>query len=121
MDALGYNIWLHKYLAFILSSAFAGVAGVLFAHHKGFVSPEAASIVVSAEGLLMVILGGAATLSGPIVGALAITLLGNVASAWTTHWTLILGILYVLVVIIAPEGVAGSLKSALARRRKAAP
>jgi branched-chain amino acid transport system permease protein len=121
MDALGYNVWLHKYLAFILSCAFAGAAGVLFAYHKGFVSPDAASLVVSAEGLLMVILGGAATLSGPIIGALAITLCGNVASAWTTHWTSILGTLYVLVVIVAPDGIAGLLKAGLARRRKAKP
>ena len=63
MDALGYNVWLHKYIAFVLSAAFAGFAGVLFVYYKGFISPEAASIIVSAEVMLMVILGGAGTLS----------------------------------------------------------
>ncbi|SEC98146.1 branched-chain amino acid transport system permease protein [Rhizobiales bacterium GAS188] len=121
MDALGYNVWLYKYLAFILSAGFAAAAGVLFVYAKGFVSPEAASITVSAEALLMVILGGAATLSGPIVGAFAIILLSNIASSYSTHWTLLLGILYIVVVIVAPQGIVGAITASSTRARGAQP
>jgi branched-chain amino acid transport system permease protein len=120
MDALGYNVWLHKYIAFVLSAAFAGFAGVLFVYYKGFISPEAASIIVSAEVMLMVILGGAGTLAGPAVGAFTIILLSNFVSAYTARWTLILGLLYAFVVLAAPTGMVGALRAAWQRRRGAA-
>ena len=110
MDALGYNVWLHKYIAFVLASGLAGFAGVLFAYYKGFVSPETASIVVSAEVMLMVILGGAGTLFGPAIGAFAIILLSNFVSAYTARWTFILGALYAIVVLVAPDGIVGAFR-----------
>jgi branched-chain amino acid transport system permease protein len=118
MEALGYNVWLHKYLAFIMASAVAGCGGVLFVYYKGFVSPEAASIVVSAEVMLMVIVGGAGTLFGPAVGAFFIILLSNVVSAYTSRWTLVLGALYALVVLLAPDGIVGAIRK-LRRRAEA--
>jgi branched-chain amino acid transport system permease protein len=118
MSALGYNVWLHKYIAFVLSAGFAGFAGVLFVHYKGFVSPETASIVVSAEVMLMVILGGAGTLAGPVIGAFVIILLSNVISAYTARWNLILGGLYAVVVLLAPAGIVGELKIALKQWRQ---
>src|SRR5262245_48812939 len=65
MDCLGYHVWVHKYLAVLLAGGVAGIAGVLFVYYHGFVSPAELSLVLSAEGLLMVILGGAGTLLGP--------------------------------------------------------
>jgi branched-chain amino acid transport system permease protein len=121
MAALGYRVWLHKYLAFVLSSGFAGFAGVLFVYYKGFVSPESVSVVVSAEVMLMVILGGAGTLLGPILGALSIVLLSHVISGFTDRWILILGLLYAFVVLVAPQGIVGALDSLGARGRRAAP
>jgi branched-chain amino acid transport system permease protein len=117
MGALGYNVWLHKYIAFVLAAGLAGFAGVLFAYYKGFVSPEAASIVVSAEVMLMVILGGAGTLFGPAVGAFFIILLSNFVSAHTARWTFVLGALYAIVVLVAPDGIVGALRKLRARRR----
>lgn len=119
MNALGYHVWLHKYIVFVISGAFAGFAGVLFVQYKGFVSPEAASIVVSAEVMLMVILGGAATLSGPVIGAFIIILLSNFISAYTARWTFILGALYAIVMLAAPDGVVGEIRKALRRRERA--
>jgi branched-chain amino acid transport system permease protein len=118
MRALGYDVWLHKYLTFIVAGAFAGFAGVLFVEYKGFVSPDAASIVVSAEVMLMVILGGAASLSGPVIGAFAIILLSNFISSYTARWTFVLGALYAAVMLIAPDGIVGEVKKALRQRRK---
>ena len=86
---------------------------------EGFISPEAASIIVSAEVMLMVILGGAGTLAGPAVGAFTIILLSNFVSAYTARWTLILGLLYAFVVLAAPTGMVGALRAAWQRRRGA--
>jgi branched-chain amino acid transport system permease protein len=74
---------------------------------------------VSAEVMLMVILGGAGTLAGPVIGAFIIILLSNVISAYTTHWTFILGALYAVVMLVAPDGIVGELRAALRRRRMA--
>ncbi len=105
MRCLGYNTWLQKYLAFIVSGAFAGLAGVLLAYYNGFVSPENLHLVTSAEVLIMVILGGVGTLFGPALGAAVITLTKNLASGYTEHWMIILGAIYIGTVILAPQGV----------------
>src|SRR5205809_463456 len=68
MEALGYNVWLHKYLAFVISGAFAGAAGVLWAYYNGFVGPTDVQLLTSVEALLMVALGGPGTLVGPALG-----------------------------------------------------
>ena len=105
MRCLGYNTWLQKYLAFIVSAGFAGLAGVLLAYYNGFVSPENLHLVTSAEVLIMVILGGVGTLFGPAIGAAIITLVKNLVSAYTEHWMIILGAIYIGTVILAPRGV----------------
>src|SRR5207245_10116148 len=64
MRILGYNTWLHKYVAFIIAGGFGGLAGVLWATTNGHVSPEDVVLTTSVDALLMVVLGG----SGPLVG-----------------------------------------------------
>ena len=64
MQILGYNTWLHKYIAFIIAGAFGGLAGVLWAHTNGLISPETVVLTTSVDSLLMVVLGGAGTLIG---------------------------------------------------------
>ncbi|HYB72688.1 MAG TPA: branched-chain amino acid ABC transporter permease [Candidatus Sulfotelmatobacter sp.] len=104
MEALGYNVWLYKYLAFVLAAALAGLAGTLFGAYTGFVSPADLSIVTSARALLMVILGGAGTLAGPAVGAGAILLLESWVSTQLERWLSVLGAVYILVVVFCPHG-----------------
>lgn len=118
MQALGYNVWLTKYMVFVISGGFAALAGILMAYHKKFVSPEVLSVALSAEALLMVILGGAGTLFGPVVGAMAIVFLSNVISAYSDRWVLILGVIYVLVVLFAPAGIIGEIRAKLRVRTK---
>ena len=110
MMSLGYNVWLYKYLAFVIAGTVAGVAGMLAAYHIGYVSPADLGVLLSAKVLLMVILGGAGTLIGPALGAGLIVLLENVVSAQTERWTLILGAIYVSVVLFAPQGILGTFK-----------
>jgi len=109
MRALGYNVWLHKYLAFVLSGTLAGFAGVLWAYYNGFVSPVDVQLVTSVEALLMVALGGPGTLVGPAVGAAIIVFLKNFVSVYTKRWLLILGAVYIGAILFAPRGLVGGL------------
>ena len=105
MRSLGFNTWQHCYLSFILAGLFASVAGVLWAYYNGFVSPTYLDLTASSELFLMVTLGGPATLVGPVLGAGIIVLLKNVMSAYTARWLLILGIVYIVAIVVAPQGV----------------
>jgi branched-chain amino acid transport system permease protein len=104
MRALGYNTWLHKYLGYVISAAFSGVAGVLWAYYNGFVSPADLDLVATMETFFMVILGGPGTLIGPAIGAGIIIFLKNFISAYTPRWLIILGIIYIIIVLYAPNG-----------------
>ena len=110
MRALGYNVWLHKYLAFVIAGAFAGFAGVFWAYYNGFVSPVDVQLVTSVETLLMVALGGPGTLAGPALGAALIVFLKNFVSVYTKRWLLILGAVYIGVILFAPRGVLGAFR-----------
>lgn len=107
MSALGYNVWLHRYSAFLIAGLFAGVAGAMNAFYTGFVSPRDVSIAMSAEAILMVILGGTRTLWGPLIGAVVIVALRNFLSIYFDHWLIVLGLIFIAVVLIAPHGIAG--------------
>ncbi len=111
MQALGYNVWRYKFAAFILAAVFAAIPGALYAYYNHFVSPDYLQVFRSAEVLLMVILGGAGTLIGPVIGATAIVLLENLISAYTERWLLVMGVIYILVALFAPQGIIGFLRS----------
>jgi branched-chain amino acid transport system permease protein len=104
MKSLGFNTWLHCYLSYVLAGAFASVSGVVWAYYNGFVSPTYLDLTASSELFLMVTLGGPATLIGPVLGAGLIVLLKNVISAYTARWLLILGIVYIVTILLAPQG-----------------
>lgn len=118
MLALGYDAWLYKYLAFVLASSFAGLAGAMYAYYNKFVGIDYLHVVRSAEALLMVILGGAGTLVGPAIGAALIVLLENVISNYTQRWLLVLGAIYVVVTLLAPKGLVGLVVDRWQRRSK---
>jgi len=111
MTALGYNVWLTRFLAFLFSGFWSGVAGLLYLYYNQFISPQAVALSASAEALLMVIAGGTATLLGPIVGAVLVIVMKYVASAYIERWNFVLGAIFVLIVIFMPEGlVPGSVR-----------
>jgi branched-chain amino acid transport system permease protein len=116
MEVLGYNTWLYKYVAFVIAGVLAGAGGILFVYYNGFVSPAYLSIVFSATALIMVILGGAGTLLGPVVGSGVIVFLENVISAYTERWLLVLGLIYVAITLFAPGGLVGIARAWTARR-----
>jgi branched-chain amino acid transport system permease protein len=104
MRSLGVNTWLHCYLSYVLAGAFASVAGVMWAYYNGFVSPTYLDLTASSELFLMVTLGGPGTLFGPVLGAGVIVLLKNIVSAYTQRWLLILGTVYIVTILAAPNG-----------------
>jgi branched-chain amino acid transport system permease protein len=107
MSVLGYNVWLYKYLSFVVTGIFAGLAGILYAYYNGFVHPGVLGIGTSAKVLIMAILGGPGTLFGPLGGAAIIIFLENLISAYSERWQMFLGAVYILVVICAPRGIYG--------------
>jgi branched-chain amino acid transport system permease protein len=113
MRSLGYNTWLYLYTAFIIAAGYAGVAGVLRAYLVGAVVPGWSQVDPSAEALLMVIMGGPGTVIGPLVGAAIIEPVAEMANLFTRHWPLVLGVLYVVVILGAPEGIVGWLRRRL--------
>ncbi len=111
MTALGYNVWLIRFLAFLFSGFWSGVAGLLFCYYNQFVSPNVLALSSSAEALLMVISGGTGTLLGPIAGATLVVIMKNVASAYIERWNFLLGAIFVAIVVFMPEGlVPGSVR-----------
>ena len=104
MNALGYHVWMIRFLAFLFSGFWSGVAGLLYLYYNQFVSPQAVALTASAEALLMVIAGGTATLLGPIAGAALVVIVKNVASAYIERWNFVLGAILVVIVVFMPEG-----------------
>ncbi len=104
MNSLGYHVWMIRFLAFLFSGFWSGVAGLLYLYYNQFVSPQAVALTASAEALLMVIAGGTATLLGPIIGAVLVVVMKNVASAYIERWNFVLGAIFVVIVVFMPEG-----------------
>jgi branched-chain amino acid transport system permease protein len=104
MNALGYHVWMIRFGAFMFSGLLTAIAGILFVYYNEFISPQALALTASAEGLLMVISGGAGTLLGPVVGAALVVIVKNVVSAYVTRWNFMLGAIFVAIVVFMPEG-----------------
>ena len=105
LEGLGYPTWRLKYVAYAIAGGFGALAGGLFAYFKGFVGPGQISWLLAGEGMIMVILGGAGTFWGPAVGALLLLLLRYEVSAFTQRWVMILGIVFILNVLLLPQGI----------------
>jgi branched-chain amino acid transport system permease protein len=110
-EALGIAGVRVRWLAFALAAAMAGVAGGLFAYAKGSVFPTFLAIPRSVDALLMVLLGGIGTPSGPIVGALAYAGLQQELARLTDFWRLFLGLAIIALVLFFPQGLAGAARS----------
>lgn len=108
MRALGYNVWLYKYIAFMVAALIGGVSGILHAYYYGCPNPADFSLIHSSSALLMVILGGPGALFGPLVGSLIIVFVREFVSSITDRWLIVLGLAYVLTVLFFPDGLLGT-------------
>lgn len=102
MEGLGFATGSYRLMVFVVSGVLGTVPGVLSAYHNLFVSPSDAHFLLSAEALLVVVLGGG-TIVGPVIGALAVTWLEEILTSVTDHWLLLLGAVYVLVALLDPR------------------
>ncbi|MFN3730854.1 ABC transporter permease [Comamonas testosteroni] len=106
-DAIGIDVRRVQWTAFVIAGLFAGLAGALFAFSKGGVAPDAMSVTQSVDALVMVLLGGVQTLAGPLVGAAAFTWLHDTVARNTEYWRALMGATMLILVLLAPQGIAG--------------
>lgn len=115
---LGYDVRLHKIFVFTVSGAMAGFAGGLFTTQFGFVSPPLVGFALSTEVLIWVAVGGRAVLMGAFLGALGVRATENALSAsLDQYWLIALGALFIIVVVVLPQGVFGRLFALAPPRR----
>jgi branched-chain amino acid transport system permease protein len=106
-EAIGIDVKRIHWLGFAIAGAVCGVAGGLFAFAKGSISPETIGVSRSIDGLVMVLLGGIQTLTGPIVGATVFATLQDTVMRQTEYWRALLGVIILLLVLAFPQGIAG--------------
>jgi len=119
-EAIGINVKRVHWIAFAIAGAVCGAAGAVFAFAKGTISPDVAWVSRSIDGMVMVLLGGLQTLSGPIVGATVFTWLQDSIMRQTSFWRGLLGVLILILVLVFPGGIVGTLARRFHARRKPA-
>ena len=118
-DAIGIDVKHMQWAAFVIAGLVAGLGGALFAFSKGSISPESLHVGKSVDGLVMVLLGGLQTLSGPVVGAVTFTWLHDTVARSTDYWRAMLGGIILILVLLFPQGIAGFIKQWIDQRREA--
>jgi branched-chain amino acid transport system permease protein len=119
-EAVGIDVKRVHWIGFAIAGLFCGIAGGLFAYAKGTISPEVAWVSRSIDGMVMVLLGGIQTLTGPIVGASVFAVLQDTIMRQTAFWRGLLGLVILLLVLVFPGGIVGALSKRLAARRRPA-
>ncbi len=108
-DAIGMDVRRLQWAGFTFAGLFAGVAGALYAFSKGSISPETMAVTRSVDGLVMVLLGGLQTLTGPVLGAALFTWLQDTVARNIDYWRAVIGMVILFLVLVFPQGIAGFL------------
>jgi branched-chain amino acid transport system permease protein len=116
-EAIGIDVRRFQWAGFVLAGTLAALAGAVFAFSKGSISPSAVSIALSTDGLVMVLLGGIETLTGPVVGGAIFTWLRDELARRTDFWRAVMGLVILLIVLLFPQGLVGGLKALWQRAR----
>ncbi|KAA9025779.1 branched-chain amino acid ABC transporter permease [Niallia endozanthoxylica] len=111
MKSNGYNTVFYKNLSFLIAGTLGGLAGSLYVIFNGFISPTDVYWTMSGSVLIMVLIGGAGTLWGPVIGAAFIVLMETIISSYTENWMMIIGLIFILFTIFAPKGIVGILEN----------
>ena len=114
-EAIGIDLARLQWAAFVIVGTAAGLAGALYTFSKGSISPETLAIPLSVDGLVMVLLGGVQTVTGPVVGAAVFTWLQDTVARNTDYWRALLGAVIITLVLVFPQGIVGFLKQRIDR------
>jgi branched-chain amino acid transport system permease protein len=117
-EAIGIPVPHVQWAAFVVAGVCAGLAGALFAFSKGSISPDSLGITRSVDALVMVLLGGLQSLTGPLLGAAAFTWMQDSIARGTDYWRAVLGATMLLLVLVFPHGMAGALAQVLELRHR---
>jgi branched-chain amino acid transport system permease protein len=109
-EAVGIDIRAHQLVAFVVAGSVAGLAGAIFVFLKGSVFPASVDAPMSVQPLVMVLLGGVGSFSGPAIGAVVYKLLDTVITRYTEYWQVVLGAILILLVTAFPRGIVGVLR-----------
>ena len=119
-EFVGVQVWRYRWVAFIVSGAYTGLAGALWVPLNGLTTPEILHWTFSGKIVFFTVLGGFQTFFGPVVGAVLYNYLETYAVGHTVYWQLVLGVVLVVLVLVLPAGVMGTLARFRMRRRAAA-
>jgi ABC-type branched-subunit amino acid transport system ATPase component/ABC-type branched-subunit amino acid transport system permease subunit len=108
-ETLGVNVYRYKVLAFVVSSVYAGIGGVFFAHQNGFINSDTFVFSLSVSFLTSVLMGGAGTLFGPLVGSTILNLIPTIFAKLHEYHLYIYGGIILVIIVFLPKGIVGSL------------
>jgi branched-chain amino acid transport system permease protein len=115
---VGIRVRRYRWVAFVISGCFAGLAGILWVPLNGLTTPDILYWPFSGEIVFMTVLGGFRTFSGPIIGAIAFNYLKVYAVASSQYWQLVLGCVLVILVMVLPAGIVGTLARLTVKRQR---
>ncbi|MBI3824378.1 MAG: branched-chain amino acid ABC transporter permease [Candidatus Rokubacteria bacterium] len=115
---VGVQIWRCRWVAFVVSGVFTGLAGALWVPLNGLTTPDILHWQFSGEIVFMTVLGGFRTFAGPIVGAVVFNYLKTYAVGYTVYWQLLLGVILVTLVLSLPTGIVGMVERLTERVRR---
>jgi branched-chain amino acid transport system permease protein len=117
-EFVGVGVWHYRWMAFIISGVFTGIAGVLWVPLNGLTTPDVLFWPFSGEIVFMTVLGGFRNFTGPIIGAIMFNYLKTYAIAITEYWQFLLGAVLVTLVMVLPGGIVGTVTQLAAKLRK---
>jgi len=117
-EFVGVQIWRYRFVAFLVSGVFTGLAGALWVPLNGLTTPDIIHWSFSGEIVFMTVLGGFRSFAGPIIGAVVFNYLKTYAVGYTVYWQLLLGVVLVALVLSLPTGIVGTAERLAARWRR---
>jgi branched-chain amino acid transport system permease protein len=110
-EAVGIDVRLHQWVAFVLAGLVAGLAGAVYVFQKGSAFPNYLFVERSIEPLVMILLGGVGSFLGPVLGAGVFTVLDTVITKYLHYWGAVLGAILTVLVVLFPHGLLGARRS----------
>jgi len=118
-EFVGVQVWHYRWVAFVISGVFTGLAGALWVPLNGLTTPDILVWTFSGEIVFFTVLGGFQTFLGPVIGAVAFNYLKTFAVGYTVYWQMLLGVVLVVLVLVLPAGVVGTANRLATRLRRA--